>query len=67
MDMVQDLAGFIVDNPISILAIAFDPNSTTDYILVYKAEQDGGSCRARWICSDAGRNEVIKFWWDEEM
>ncbi|KAI3224903.1 hypothetical protein DTO012A9_6924 [Penicillium roqueforti] len=66
----RDLKGYYSDlnqfadanTSLDIVAIALDPDSTTDYILVYKS----GNYRIRWVCSDPRRSQIIRSWWDQE-
>ncbi|CAI7627168.1 unnamed protein product [Penicillium glandicola] len=62
----QDLYQFAeASNPLDIVqAIALDPESTTDYILIYKSGD--GMRRIRWVCSDPDRSQLISDWWDKE-
>ncbi|KAJ5442074.1 hypothetical protein N7445_005081 [Penicillium cf. griseofulvum] len=50
--------------PLDIVAIALDPESTTDYIVVFKSEDKLN--RIRWVCSDPQRSRAISAWWDKE-
>ncbi|KAJ5591975.1 P-loop containing nucleoside triphosphate hydrolase protein [Penicillium hispanicum] len=60
----QDLYDFIEANsPISIAAIALDPMSTTDYILVWTGHHGDGLYRLRWLCSYSNTSQSINNWW----
>jgi hypothetical protein len=45
-------------------AVALDPHSTTDFILVYQTAA-GKPCLL-FFCSDSYRRQVINNWWDKE-
>ncbi|KAJ5145891.1 uncharacterized protein N7515_000455, partial [Penicillium bovifimosum] len=60
-----DLSDFLSGSgPLTILAVALDPHSTTDFILVYQAAS-GQPCLL-FFCSDSYRCQVINNWWDKE-
>ncbi|OQD85426.1 hypothetical protein PENANT_c010G11488 [Penicillium antarcticum] len=59
-----DLDQFHKANRSIHIAIALDPTSTTNYILIWASGYGFGSESMRWICGDKEASHAIARWWN---
>ncbi|KAF2971981.1 hypothetical protein GQX73_g1610 [Xylaria multiplex] len=68
----RDLKGYYLglqqlferEKGISIIAIALDPMSTTDYIIVYTHYEEDELYHIRWFCSKTLISAAVRDWWN---